>query len=304
MKSRKIRKKVESEKHVARKRLAYAFVAIVTILCLLTYAKLNSQNPIPIDQTPKVAIVDHLSISQPNRTFSQTIQAIINQTGLEVDYYPGEEVTVDFYRNLPMHNYKIIILRVHSTGTVSVKDQPQLHANLVIFFTSEQYSTTKYVPEQLDARLAQANFPDAQPPGYFGVTPLFIKDSLAGRFNNTVIITMGCEGLKYSTMAQAFIERGAGAYIGWNGSVMASHTDGATTVLLHNLVIEKQSIQDAVTNTMKEVGPDPAYQSVLLFYPGEAGSYTILLTTHNTDTNVDVAHFASKKKLSTSNIEI
>jgi hypothetical protein len=257
-----------------------------------------------VNQTPKVAIVDHLSISQPNQTFSQAIEAIINETSLQVDYYPGEQVTVDLYRNLPMHNYKIIILRVHSTGTISVKNQPQLQANLVIFFTSEEYSTTKYIPEQLNVQLAQANYPNAQPPGYFGVTPLFIESSLAGRFNNTIIITMGCEGLKYSTMAQAFIERGAKAYIGWNGSVMASHTDEAITHLLRNLVIGKQDIQEAVTNTMKEVGPDPTYQSVLLFYPVEAGSHTVQFAMRDTAIRVNAANIAYRKKFSTSNIEI
>jgi hypothetical protein len=75
-------------------------------------------------------------------------------------------------------------------------------------------------------------------------------------------------------------------------------------ILLHKLIIEKQTIEQAVKATMKEVGPDPAYQSVLLFYPGEAGSHTVPLTTHDTAINVDVAHFAYRKKFSTSNIEI
>ena len=31
-----------------------------------------------------------------------------------MDYYPGEQVTVDFYRTLPLRGYDVLILRVHS----------------------------------------------------------------------------------------------------------------------------------------------------------------------------------------------
>ncbi|MEM3731348.1 MAG: hypothetical protein QW667_03410 [Candidatus Bathyarchaeia archaeon] len=239
------------------------------LACLLAYQHLNKPSGVTPDLTPKVAIVDHLSISQPNPNFSQTIQTIISATGLPVDYYPGEEVTVDFYRNLPMHNYKIIIFRVHSTGECTVEGIPPY----VVFFTSEEYSNIKHVQEQLDMRLVYVNFPENMPPGYFGITPLFIKNSINGRFNDTIIIAMGCDSLKYTTMAEAFIEKGAKVYIGWNGPVMASHTDKAITLLLQKLIVEKQTISGAVESTMEEVGPDPVNESILTFYPMSMANY-------------------------------
>jgi hypothetical protein len=275
---------------VLKNKLAYIFLAFALILaCFLVYYYLNQPNQIVFDPTPKAAIVDHLSLSQPNPNFSQTIRALINETGLPVDYYPSEEVTVDFYRNLPMHNYKIIIFRVHSTGECTVEGV----SPFIVFFTSEEYSNTKHVAEQLDMRLVYVNFPENKPPGYFGITPLFVKNSINGRFNDTVIIVMGCDGMKYPTMAEAFIEKGAKAYIGWNGSVTASHTDQATTLLLQKLIIEKQTIEEAVKSTMEEVGPDPIDKSVIAFYPAAVASHNVSFHTSSIIVN-DAEHLNVK----------
>jgi len=86
---------------------------------------------------------------------------------------------------------------------------------------------------------------------------------------------MGCDGLKYTSMAEAFIEKGAKVYISWNGFVDAAHTDLATAHLLQNLVTKKQTIKQAVTDTMNKVGPDPTYESILLYYPDKAENYVI-----------------------------
>jgi hypothetical protein len=278
-----LKHKTRRRKTAFRNKLLHVFAALaLTLACIIAYFTLNQQSQTMIDLTPKAAIVDHLSLTQPNPNFSQTTQAIIGETGMPVDYYPGEQVTVDFYRNLPLHNYKIIVFRVHSTGECSVEDVPPF----VVFFTSEEYSNVKYISEQLDMRLVYVNFPErisAQLSGYFGVTPSFIKNSLSRNFNNTIIIAMGCDGLKYTSMAEAFIEKGAKVYIGWNGAVSAHHTDMATERLLRKLIKEKLTIKEAVKETMKEVGPDKIYNSTLTFYPQtyEAGNYVIQTSNFN-----------------------
>jgi hypothetical protein len=45
--------------------------------------------------------------------------------------------------------------------------------------------------------------------------------------------------------------------------------------LLKHLILEKQTIGQAVENTVKEVGVDPTYESALAYYPSEAGNQTI-----------------------------
>jgi len=222
---------------------------------------------------PKAAIVDHLSLTAPNQTFIKTATNTLKQTGYTVDYYPGEKVTVEFYRNLPTHGYSLIILRVHSSA--ALLQGKEFVECPVSFFSSEPYSRTKYVHEQLTDQLDIASYNMPKPSYYFAISPKFVTHSMNGKFRDTTVIMMGCEGLTNSLMAEAFIEKGAKVYISWNEMVSASHTDQATTQLLKHLITEKQTIKNAVTETMKEVGPDPTHKSLLHYYPLEVGDQTI-----------------------------
>lgn len=258
-------------KKKSRKALYGMAAVAVVFFCVLTYFFLQSQNQTSVNQSffHKAAIVDHLSIHQPNPTFNQTASAILEEAGFTVDYYPGEEVTVDFFRNLPKHDYGILVLRVHSGIGVVEKDW-------VCLFTSERYTRSKYVDEQLAGRIMAACYQNPpEPPYFFGVNPDFIRLSTKGRFQNTIVIMMGCDGLRYPTMAEAFISKGAKAYISWDKAVLASHTDEATIHLLRQLVIEKQTIEKAVSETNKEIGPDPLDGSILLYYPDSANNDVI-----------------------------
>ncbi|MDY6836850.1 MAG: hypothetical protein SWH78_02650 [Thermodesulfobacteriota bacterium] len=216
----------------------------------------------------RAAIVDHLSLTEPNPSFVKACKALLEGAGFAVDYYQGEEVTVDLYRNLPAHGYKVIVLRVHSA---------YIHKYLSLaMFTSEPYSKGKYVYEQLRNRVASGHLQPYEigDPQQFVITDKFVRFSMKGSFNDALIMMMGCTGVKRCA-ASAFIEKGAKAYIGWNGLVSAGHTDRATIELLKGLLQEKQPIDRAVTETMKEVGPEPRYQSRLLFWPIEAGKQTV-----------------------------
>jgi len=246
---------------------------------------------------PKAAIVDHLSLTAPNQTFIQTATNTLKQAGYTVDYYPGEKVTVEFYRNLPTHDYGLIILRVHSA--LGLKGEPP-----VALFTSEIAEKTKYVFEQWTDRLQGV----AYSPGdwekgiiYFGIMPGFVRSSMNQRFENTIIILMGCNGLTYTNMAEAFVEKGAKVFISWNDSVLASYTDQATTHLLQHFLIEKQTLKEAVVETMQDVGADPVHNSLLIYYPFEAGDCTIQNILGNIITNnirkSNIKHHAENKKL-------
>ena len=231
----------------------------------------------PATPTPelKAAIVDHLSLTFPNKTFMETVASVLVKADYTVDYFGGEKVTVNFYRNLPMGMYKLIILRVHSA--LDVNNKPPL-----TLFTSELLDFTKYVNEQLADQVMGVSFLPYRPGDkvYFGITPKFIRECAKGKFSNSIIIAMGCDGLRYTDMAEAFIQKGAKVYISWNASVSASHTDTATTILLQHLITEKQTIRQAVENTMKQVGPDPTYNSTLQYYPQWSAQQTIENITH------------------------
>jgi len=278
MKDRKKQRGMKAEIRASKKRSEYMatvvvvaiLVAIIAIASFLIYSYLNPSSNQTSTTQLKAAIVDHLSLTAPNQTFIQTARNMLETANYTVDYYPRDNVSVEFYRNLPKQGYSLMILRVHST----FKDES------VVLFTSERYSTKEYREEQMFDRLgAVAYTVEEAKQGivYFGIMPSFVEHSMKGRFNNAVIVMMGCDGLKYTSMAEAFVQKGARVYISWNGPVSASHTDQATTQLLEHLITEKQAIKQAVTETMKEVGPDPVDESILIYYPttSEAENYVI-----------------------------
>ncbi|MEM3578462.1 MAG: hypothetical protein QXX51_08495 [Candidatus Bathyarchaeia archaeon] len=269
-----IRAEKERERRIVTVVMALALIVIMVASSFGVYQSIKSTSNQNIEsKVLKAAIVDQLSLSIPNQTFIETATKILKQANYTIDYYPGEKVTVEFYRNLPTHEYKIIILRVHSSAAELQGEE--FIETPVSFFTSEPYSQTKYIYEQLTDQLVIASYTMPQPPYYFAIVPKFVTSTMKGIFQDTVTIMMGCEGLNNTKMAEVFIQKGAKAYIGWKGSVSASHTDAATTILLQHLITHKQTIKQAVENTNKEAGPDPACNSVLAYYPPTTADQTI-----------------------------
>jgi hypothetical protein len=191
---------------------------------------------------------------------------MLERAGYAVDYYPGEQVTVDFYRDLPKRDYDLLIMRTHAARY----EAEGTRTDVVDLFTSEPYSTEEHVDEQLAGRLRIGIYNPDDPEGspqYFSITADFVRSSMGGGFDGASVILMGCDVLRGEALAQAFVEKGADTVIGWDQSVSASHTDAATQRLLEHLLMDGHSAEDAVIQTMAEVGPDPAYGSKFLVYP-------------------------------------
>jgi len=274
------RRKPQREKRKKRKlsnKLIYGIVAIgLVFICFFAYSSLHPQNSSHDAQTGplKVALIDHLSFSSPppNETFKLQCRTILEDAGFNFTYYEGEQVTVDFYKNLPTYDYSFVILRVHSA--VIKKEEGNL-TDLIGLFTSEVYNETTVNPQYLsdlhDGKLALARLFKDEDTYYFGITPLFVQSNLLGTFKNTIIIMMGCEGLNQTSMAEALVQRGAKVYISWTRLVTISHTDDATIRLLQNLLQENQTIKTAV----ELINPDPMYKGKLDYYPKEVGNNTI-----------------------------
>jgi len=241
--------------------LVAALAAVVGGLASAWFLFLQSDEP---SGPPKAAIVDQLSLTAPNPEFIDTATGQLEQAGYVVDYYPGEQVDVGFYRRLPVYDYKVIVFRVHADRLKAFWRGEEIDD--VILFSSEPYDRQRYVHEQAQNKLVIARYSEGGP-GYFGIAPDFFDE--LGDFDDTTVIMMGCEGLVSERAAQAFIDKGAKTYISWDETVSATHTDAATEHLLRHLLLEGRSPADAVAQTMAEVGPDPTYGSKLLAYPPE-----------------------------------
>lgn len=210
----------------------------------------------------RVGLIDGLSTTHENKTFWWTVQNILGESDYLTCYIQGGGAsdTVDFYRNLPIKGFEILILRVHSAMNPK-------NGELAIF-TNEKWSdkkaSTAYLNDILNDRLARVRV-DENSTSYFGITSKFVE-AMNGRFENTVVIMMGCDGLKNQIMAKAFIQEGAKAYIGWDGPVTSQYVDIATIKLVEYLVLEKQIIHQAISKTNNKVGKDPYYHSTLDSY--------------------------------------
>ncbi|MEX2245809.1 MAG: hypothetical protein WEC75_03900 [Dehalococcoidia bacterium] len=224
------------------------------------------------DGVLRAVIVDQLGQTDPNPEFIDRNVTRLREAGYAVDYVPAEQVTVEYYRTLPTRDYDLVVLRSHSAWLVRRKDEETGEAatdRQVTLFTNELYSDDDYTDDQLQHRISRTFYPwDETGPRYFGIEPGFVEDSMQGRFRGTTVVLMGCAGLSSTGMADAFLARGASAFISWDDEVTAYHTDAATERLLEHLLSPKDiPAREAVVRTMEDVGEDPAFGARLFLYP-------------------------------------
>jgi hypothetical protein len=205
----------------------------------------------------KAAIIDQLYPSEPGQPFIDTLNTFLQDQGFKVDYFRGQDITVDFYRNLPARDYSLIIFRAHSgllgNGAGNIEK--------TFLFTNEPYSDTSQIRDTFFNRLSRASVDDGPP--LFGIGADFVNRSMRGNFNNAVVIMMGCSSLERDDLAEAFIGKGASAYTGWNSSVGLYYAEDVTLTLLGKLYREYMPLEAAVRGTMQEKGADPKWGSEL-----------------------------------------
>ncbi len=235
-----------------------ALAACVLVLASGGYLALRDRGP----SGPRAVIVNQLSMTAPNPEFSRAATETLKRAGYHVNYVPGEDVTVDYYRALPSKGYSLVILRSHSA---SRRTDNGINSLSNALFTSEEFDQTLY--GSAGARLAVVRHEDDASQRYFGIRPGFIEQDARGRFKPAaVVVLMGCSGLRSVLMAQAFVHRGAASFVSWDQNVSVTETDAATLVLLERFAAGA-TVPDAVAGAMVRVGPDPQSGARLTYYP-------------------------------------
>ncbi|MFC2033339.1 hypothetical protein ACFLUB_02310 [Chloroflexota bacterium] len=255
------------------KRYQILLVASIAVMLVFTscgygLAGGNSSDPY------KAAIIDQLHVLEPNPEVIAKMTEKLESYGFEVDVWRGEEVTVDFYKELPKHGYKLIIFRVHSGILLSVEGEKLVPSETTYLFTGETYNKTRYVSDQLTDKVSNALMSDKYPL-VFAVNSEFIADDFEGTFDDTVILSMGCESQYLDDMAAAFIQKGASMYLGWSTVVSLDYVDNAVINLLNKLCTDNMTVEQGIATTMAEVGTDPYFKAYLKHYPDVDGSQTI-----------------------------
>jgi hypothetical protein len=244
---------------------AWLFIALV-IAGVVVFARvyLVGQSPAHNEGELKAAIVDQLSSFRENEAFITNVTTELEDYGFEVDLYQGDNITVDFYGELPSYGYKLIVFRAHS-GILEGENQTYLKTTL---FTNEEFDWKKHQLEVLDDQLFMASIAEGYP-WVFSISPKFVSKSMSAEFDHTVVIMMGCAGIYLTDLAEAFIGKGASAYLAWDASVELDYVDNATAYLIGQLCSEKATIKEAVDSTMVAKGPDPKHGADLKYYPSK-----------------------------------
>jgi len=263
----KRQKRKTAEKGLNRKLLYGVVLAtLITLAALVTYYLFFQ----PHTENWAAAIIDQVTIKSDlfNKDFNDTATSIFNVSGFDVKYYPSDDVTVDFYKDLPSKGGKIIILRVHS----SVRNE----SDFVDLFTSELHNKEKEIrySAEYGNQLSVAEFLITGD-RYFAIGPTFVNFSVRGRFDSScVVVLMGCDSLNKTSMAEALIGRGAKVVIGWTRSVELEETDESTLDLLQCLLAEDPYTIQGAVKKVNETSHYP-YRTSLDYYPKKAGSYVV-----------------------------
>jgi hypothetical protein len=281
------KRKAEPEKPVYGRRLIYAVIAVILVLSgVFVYRYL------PRSSQPKAAIIDQLGSSQlsdtsrhENETFVETAKDLLGQRFPAVDYY-SDNATVEQYKRLPSLGYKLIIWRAHSALDAE---------HFIAISTSERYVPGKYTQYSED-QLKLSNITD-DPYLYYAITPAFVSECMNGRFEDTVILFMSCNGLKtgYYETAETFIEKGAKVFVSWDNWIDPSDNDDAATRLLQYLINDNKTVGDAVNAIPWSYSTFGTAK--LSYYPSGVADYRIPDYTQNSATsNLESTIIAASRK--------
>lgn len=267
---RKPNKGDEDSKFSRNKNAIYVAVAAIVISLIVISLLFHIYSSYP--RIPKAAIIDQLSSSNlaassryENQTFIKTATQLLYNRFSKVDYYK-DNATVENYKRLASEGYKLIIWRAHSAVDVN---------EYVAISTSQRNDSVNYDQYLWSGHLTLCNI-TGDTNYYFGITPKFIGEIMDGKFEDTVIILMSCNGLneEYSKTAEALIAKGAKVLISWDGWIDASDNDHAIALLLDYLINDNNTISEAVDKIPQYFRP--FYGPCNLdYYPLSAEDYII-----------------------------
>lgn len=218
---------------------------------------------------PQAVIIDQLHDSIPNKYFQEKATQYLELAGYQVDIITTEDITVDYYKNLPLMNYKYIVIRSHGL------EDPKYN-NGTFLFTGEKYTTKNYIYEQLSGQigkgapiyeqerlLIEQENNTLEDQMYFLVGSKMIDELMVGDFEDSIILIGGCESLRNRDLAESLIWRGAAHVIGWDRTIGSIENDRIMLEFLEKTLVDKQIIDDVVIDINTEFSSELQFSSKL-----------------------------------------
>ena len=208
----------------------------------------------------KAAIIDQLDRDIPNIHYQNQTMIYLQEAGYDVDLYTTEDITIDFYKELPSMDYEFIVFRSHSLAIYGEKPSEWI-------FSGEKYSNEVYIAESLSGQLSpgvpyvvtedqKITYSQALKERYFMIGSKFIDESMVGQFPGSVIILGGCETMPHEFLADALVKRGASSVIGWNQLISSGHNDKVIMNLLEEMLVNGLKVDEAIDVVMEDFMKD------------------------------------------------
>ncbi len=263
-----------------KKLLLVAWIGAVAIgislsLNPINFQNANSQFQIMDSDVPRAVIIDQLFNDRPSKDFENKSTEYLIAAGYQVDYYKTDEITIEFFKQLPSMNYEYIVIRSHALGEGKVDKSASI-------FTGEKYSKHKYIKEQFLGHVGRGipllyqellNFEGNRFDNtYFVIGSKFVEEVMVGQFKDSIIILGGCETAQGSYLADSFLKRGASEVIGWTGIVDTKDNASTLVTLMEKNLLKDIELKDAVQMEMKErEGLLKEPTSILMYFSSQPG---------------------------------
>ena len=213
-------------------------------------------------QTPtqlRAAIIDQVHNDIPNFELQADAQRMLEDAGYQVDLYTTDEITVEFYKNLPSMNYHFILIRSHGGEDLNFEYPTYL-------FTGEKYSREKYTAEQIYRQVGwgypiyqeeydelKESDQDIFDNAYFTIGSEMVEDGMVGTFPDSIIIIGGCQTARSHDLMQSLINRGASQVLGWDATIGSKDNDKAMIWLLEEILVNQVPLYDAVAEINEDM---------------------------------------------------
>jgi hypothetical protein len=273
-----VKNKKTEENNSRSKRLIYVVATIIIILVPIVF---SLQFYFSGQGTPKAAIIDQLgstkldeAVRDVNQTFIEATEELLYERFSVLDYY-SDNATVEQYKQLASAGYKLIIWRAHTALDLNSSYIAISTTDKIDSTDLDQYMENGQYDQYLEnGQLTFCNITGDPQSLYFSITPKFIEQVMTGTFQDTVIILMGCNGLQpgYLETAQALEAKGAKVIISWDNWVSASDNDYGTSILLHYLIDENDTVGEAVSQVPTFSSSEFASATQMLYDPVSYGA--------------------------------
>lgn len=261
----------EIKKKADKKKIFLIIIGAAALFSLSFFLPIQTDEILVNNSMPRALIIDQLDEEIPNKGFHYTATEYLESAGYSVDIVTTEDITIDFYKNLPKMNYDFVVIRTH--GVVDKSDHKG-----VALFTGEKYSENDYVLEQLmgivkkgtpliDVTFQQNDqgyrtwvqtgenqFESVKPveivdesmDEYFLISSEFVEQAMVGDFHDTIFFLGGCETMAEPSFAESLVKRGAKLVVGWDNSVGSFENDKIMLQLIEKHILDGLDIENAI----------------------------------------------------------